>query len=65
MRAAPQPQPAKREETGAASFTVSQFSSVCFNPKTDDCAGCGVPACKDHFDANTKRCSICIPRKGE
>eukprot|EP00959_Pyramimonas_sp_CCMP1952_P245579 5132867-Pyramimonas_sp.AAC.1 len=34
VRAAPQPRPAKREETNTASFTVSQFCPACSNPKT-------------------------------
>eukprot|EP00959_Pyramimonas_sp_CCMP1952_P474651 9503786-Pyramimonas_sp.AAC.1 len=64
-RAAPQPQPAEREEPQAESSIVAQFCSICFNPRTGSCAGWGLPACKDHFDASTRRCSKCTPQKSE
>eukprot|EP00959_Pyramimonas_sp_CCMP1952_P276640 5782559-Pyramimonas_sp.AAC.1 len=55
VRAAPQPQPAKRAD--------EERCSVCFNPKVGDCATCGMPSCKGHFDASTKRRSKCTQRK--
>eukprot|EP00959_Pyramimonas_sp_CCMP1952_P135829 2841493-Pyramimonas_sp.AAC.1 len=55
MRAAPQPQPAKWDD--------EESCSICFNPKVGDCATCGLPGCKDHFDASTRRCSACTQRK--
>eukprot|EP00959_Pyramimonas_sp_CCMP1952_P364845 7640292-Pyramimonas_sp.AAC.1 len=42
VRAAPQPQPAKWDD--------EESCSICFNPKVGDCATCGLPGCKEHFD---------------
>eukprot|EP00959_Pyramimonas_sp_CCMP1952_P061126 1277421-Pyramimonas_sp.AAC.1 len=51
VRAAPQPQPARRDD--------EESCSISGNPKVGDCASCGQPSCKDHFDASTKRRSTC------
>eukprot|EP00959_Pyramimonas_sp_CCMP1952_P004142 86994-Pyramimonas_sp.AAC.1 len=55
VRAAPQPQPAKRDG--------EESCSICDNPKVGDCSTCGLPSCKDRFDASTKRCSTCTQKK--
>eukprot|EP00959_Pyramimonas_sp_CCMP1952_P167101 3492359-Pyramimonas_sp.AAC.1 len=55
VRAAPQPRPAR---------SADKFScSVCFNPKVGECAACGLPSCKDHFNTSTRRCSTCTQTK--
>eukprot|EP00959_Pyramimonas_sp_CCMP1952_P296019 6192251-Pyramimonas_sp.AAC.1 len=55
VRAAPQPRPAKRGD--------EESCSVCANPKIGECATCGLPGCKGHFDVSTKRFSTCAQKK--
>eukprot|EP00959_Pyramimonas_sp_CCMP1952_P179873 3761290-Pyramimonas_sp.AAC.1 len=55
VRAAPQPQPAK--------WADEENCSIFINPKVGECATCGLPSCKDHFDASTRRCTTCTQRK--
>eukprot|EP00959_Pyramimonas_sp_CCMP1952_P246198 5146111-Pyramimonas_sp.AAC.1 len=55
VRAASQPQPAK--------WGDEESCSTCIKPKVGDCATRGLPGCKDHFDASTKRCSACTQKK--
>eukprot|EP00959_Pyramimonas_sp_CCMP1952_P026753 561788-Pyramimonas_sp.AAC.1 len=42
VRAAPQPQPAKRDD--------EESCSICDDPRVGDCATRGRPSCKGHFD---------------
>eukprot|EP00959_Pyramimonas_sp_CCMP1952_P451415 9451427-Pyramimonas_sp.AAC.1 len=44
---------------------MAQCCSICSRPRTGNGAGCGLPACKDRFDASTRRCSKCILKKSE
>eukprot|EP00959_Pyramimonas_sp_CCMP1952_P325860 6820996-Pyramimonas_sp.AAC.2 len=55
VRAAQQPRPAKGVN--------EESCSICSSPKIGECATCGLPSCKDHFNAITRRCVACTQRK--
>eukprot|EP00959_Pyramimonas_sp_CCMP1952_P460197 9479466-Pyramimonas_sp.AAC.1 len=55
VRAAQQRQPAR--------WPDEESCSMCSNPKVGECATCGLPSCKDHFNTGTRRCSTCTQRK--